>query len=75
MSGPLSDITVLDLTRVLAGPYATMVLADLGARVVKIEHPDGGDDARTFPPHQGDRSAYFETLAPVVEAVQTSTQG
>ena len=62
MTGPLSDLTVLDLTRVLAGPYATMVLADLGARVIKVEHPDGGDDARSFPPFHGDRSAYFETL-------------
>ena len=62
MTGPLSDITVVDLTRVLAGPFATMVLADLGARVLKVEHPDGGDDARAFPPFKGDRSAYFESL-------------
>ena len=62
MTGSLSDITVVDLTRVLAGPYATMILSDLGARVIKVEHPDGGDDARSFPPFNGDRSAYFESL-------------
>ena len=62
MGGPLSDITVVDLTRVLAGPYATMVLADLGARVIKVERPGTGDDARGFGPFLGDRSVYFESL-------------
>lgn len=61
-AGPLNGIVVLDLTRVLAGPYCTMVLADLGARVIKIEHPGGGDDARHFPPFVNDRSAYFMSL-------------
>ena len=61
MRGPLSDITVVDLSRVLAGPYATMVLADLGARVIKVE-PPGGDDARSFGPFAGNRSVYFESL-------------
>ncbi|MGI9310013.1 MAG: CaiB/BaiF CoA transferase family protein [bacterium] len=60
-NGPLCDLVVLDLTRVLAGPYATMVLADLGARVIKVE-PPGGDDARRFGPFADGRSAYFESL-------------
>ena len=62
MNGPLSDILVVDLTRVLAGPYATMVLADLGARVIKVERPGTGDDARGFGPFYRGRSVYFESL-------------
>jgi crotonobetainyl-CoA:carnitine CoA-transferase CaiB-like acyl-CoA transferase len=49
-SGPLAGILVLDLSRVLAGPYCTMLLGDLGARVVKVEHPDGGDVTRGWGP-------------------------
>ena len=60
--GPLSGITVLDLTRVLAGPYCTMVMADLGARVIKVEVPEGGDDARHFGPFVNGKSAYFMSL-------------
>ena len=62
MDGPLSDITVVDLTRVLAGPYATMVLCDLGAEIIKVERPGVGDDARGFGPFVRDRSVYFESL-------------
>ena len=60
--GPLSGITVLDLTRVLAGPFGTMILADLGARVIKIEVPPRGDDAREIGPFVEGRSAYFMSL-------------
>ena len=62
MPGPLSDLTVIDLSRVLAGPYATMVLADLGARVIKVERPDGGDDARAYGPFIKGHSAYFASI-------------
>lgn len=58
---PLTGLLILDLTRVLAGPYATMLLADLGARVVKVE-PPAGDDARGFGPFVDGKSAYFASL-------------
>jgi crotonobetainyl-CoA:carnitine CoA-transferase CaiB-like acyl-CoA transferase len=57
---PLSGITVLDLTRVLSGPYCTMLLADMGARVIKVEQPGKGDDTRGWgPPFLEGESAYF----------------
>ena len=60
---PLSGVTVLDLSRILAGPLCTMVLADLGADVIKVERPDGGDDTRHWgPPFAGDDAAYFLSL-------------
>ncbi len=58
--GPLAGLLVADFSRVLAGPFATMMLADLGARVVKVEHPGGGDDSRSYGPFAPDgRSLYF----------------
>jgi crotonobetainyl-CoA:carnitine CoA-transferase CaiB-like acyl-CoA transferase len=59
-AGPLTGLTVLDLTRVLAGPYCTMLLGDMGARVIKIEQPERGDDTRAWgPPFIGGESTYF----------------
>ena len=56
----LADIRILDLSRVLAGPYCTMVLADYGADVIKVEEPGSGDGTRAWgPPWVGDQSAYF----------------
>ncbi len=56
----LEGVTILDFTRVLAGPYCTMTLSDLGAEIIKIENPKGGDESRTFrPPSFGDESSYF----------------
>lgn len=59
---PLDGITILDLTHVLAGPFATQTLQDLGARVIKVERPGTGDDTRAFPPFLQGESANFATL-------------
>lgn len=61
-AAPLAGITVLDLTHVLAGPYAAMILGDLGARIIKVERPGTGDDTRAFPPLRDGQSAYFATI-------------
>ncbi|MFI0466316.1 CaiB/BaiF CoA transferase family protein [Saccharopolyspora sp. 5N102] len=60
---PLEGVVVADFSRVLAGPYATMLLADLGATVIKVERPEGGDDTRSWgPPWTEHSSAYFESV-------------
>ena len=62
MTQPLTGITVLDLTHVLAGPFASMTMADLGAHVIKVERPGTGDDTRAFPPFKDGTSAYFAAI-------------
>jgi crotonobetainyl-CoA:carnitine CoA-transferase CaiB-like acyl-CoA transferase len=63
LSLPLAGVTVLDLSRVLAGPYCTLMLADLGADIIKVENPDGGDDTRAFSePNINGISTYFLTV-------------
>ena len=62
VEGPLNGVTVIDLTRVLAGPFCTMVLADLGARVIKVEMPNTGDDSRQYGPFVNGKSAYYMSL-------------
>ena len=60
--GPLSGITILDLSRILAGPYCTLLLAELGARVIKVEPPGQGDDARQYGPFKNGKSTYFASV-------------
>jgi CoA:oxalate CoA-transferase len=60
--GPLSGITIIDLSRILAGPYCTLLLAELGARVIKVEAPRTGDDARQYGPFKNNKSTYFASV-------------
>jgi len=61
-NGPLHGITVLDLSRILAGPYCTFLMAELGARIIKVEMPPKGDDAREYGPFRGGKSTYFASI-------------
>jgi len=60
--GPLSGILVVDLSRILAGPYCTLLMAEMGARVIKVEPPKGGDDARAYGPFVNGKSTYFASI-------------
>ena len=60
--GPLNGVTIIDMTRVLAGPFCTLMLAELGARVIKVEVPGKGDDARHYGPFINEKSAYFVSI-------------
>ena len=60
--GPLRGVRVLDLTRVLAGPFCAMLLADMGAEVIKVEEPGRGDDTRSWPPFVGGEATYFMSV-------------
>ena len=62
MTAPLKGYTIIDLTHVLAGPFCTMILSDLGANVIKVEPPGVGDDTRAFPPFKDGKSAYFAAI-------------
>jgi len=61
-AGPLSGITIVDLSRILAGPYCTLLMAELGARVIKVEAPNTGDDARQYGPFKNGKSTYFASV-------------
>ena len=61
-AGPFADLLVVDMTHVLNGPYGTTILADLGARVIKVEPPGHGDDTRTYGPFHNSESLYFSSI-------------
>ncbi|WP_375400872.1 CaiB/BaiF CoA transferase family protein [uncultured Amnibacterium sp.] len=61
MTGPLDGIIVIDLSRAMAGPYCTALLADMGAQIIKVESVNGGDSARQWPPFENEHSLYFES--------------
>src|SRR6202790_3528165 len=60
--GPLSGITIVDLSRILAGPYCTLLLAEMGARVIKVEAPNGDRSARQYCPFTTGKSTYFASV-------------
>ena len=72
---PLHGVTVLDLSRVLAGPFCTMILAQLGARVIKVERPGTGDDSRAFGPFVNGKSLYFASINYDKESIALEPEG
>ncbi|MBC6497640.1 MAG: CoA transferase [Alphaproteobacteria bacterium GM7ARS4] len=74
MHPPLHDVIILDMTRVLAGPYCTMILRHLGARVIKVEKPPLGDDSRGIGPFINGKSAYFAALNRGKESIALSLE-
>jgi CoA:oxalate CoA-transferase len=73
--GPLSGIVVVDLSRILAGPYCTLLMAEMGARVIKVEPPKGGDDARAYGPFIKGKSAYFASVNRGKESIALDLKG
>src|ERR1700758_5126990 len=72
--GPLSGVTIVDLSRILAGPYCTLLLGELGARVIKVEPPGQGDDARQYGPFKNGKSAYFVSVHRGKESIALDPQ-
>ena len=72
---PLEGIKIVDLTRVLSGPYCTMILGDFGADIVKIETPGTGDDSRAYGPYQNGESAYYNSINRNKKSVTVDTFG
>ena len=72
MTAPLEGLRVLDLSRILAGPFCTMMLGDMGAEIIKVEHPKGGDDTRSWPPfYEGGESMLAgAAVVPVVRCLR-----
>ncbi|HSE77729.1 MAG TPA: CoA transferase [Alphaproteobacteria bacterium] len=74
-SGPLAGVVVVDLSRILAGPYCTLLMAELGARVIKVEAPKTGDDARAYGPFLKGKSAYFMSINRGKESIALDLKG
>jgi len=75
IKGPLSGVVVVDLSRILAGPYCTLLMAELGARVIKVEPPEKGDDAREYGPFLEGKSAYFMSINRGKQSIALNLKG
>lgn len=75
VDGPFSGLLIVDLSHVLAGPFCTMMFADLGARVIKVERPAVGDDSRGFGPFVGEKSVYFSFINRGKESIVLDLKG